>query len=345
MINMNKKIALFAIVLVIVGTIGTVCSSIASIPYLINTTSKIEKELNKESVIYSKDMKIDELDINTKSANVIIKKHDKDNVIVTQKGKETNFSYEVVNIENKLAVIENQNKNDYSKVSNITDFTDYILQQLYSYNIHSIVIYVPNDVDINVATETGYLNVEDDILLNKVAFKTLSGNISLPKEVKELSKLDIKSRNYIQLSMSELLGIKDVHINSNSINIYSDQNDIFIDNIESYIPNNIDINQNNNDYGNVDISTSIPVASNLSINAYKSNVYIDLPIEKYKINFNVKSSQQINIDDIMNKNIISENDYLKYNNTNELNGNLNKNLNGLEKEYKVNVKSEYVNID
>jgi len=34
------------------------------------------------------------------------------------------------------------------------------------------------------------LNVEDHILLNSVVFKTLSGNISLPKEVKELNKLE-----------------------------------------------------------------------------------------------------------------------------------------------------------
>lgn len=341
---MNKKITIFSIILIIIGTIGTICSGIASIPYFIKTSSDIERELNKEYIIYNKEIDINKLNINTKDTNIVIRKHNKNNVIVSKKGNKDNLRYNIENKDNALSISENESKDNYKDIRSFNDFANYVLNEFYSQNTNNIVIYIPNDVDINTYTQSGVLDIQDDIFLNDVIFKTLSGNISLPKQVKNLKKLDIKSKNYIQLSISELLGIKDIYISSNSVNVYSDDNDIFIDNKENYIPNNVNINQDSNDYGNIDIYTEIPIANNLNINAYKSNVSIDLPIDIYKINFNIKSLQRINIDDLMQENKINENDHLKYQDIRELNGNLNKNLDELKKEYKVNIKSEYVSI-
>lgn len=341
---MNKKITVFSIILVIIGTIGTICSGIASIPYFIKTSSDIERELNKEYIIYNKEIDINKLNINTKDTNIVIRKHNKNNVIVSKKRNKDNLRYNIENKDNALSISENESKDNYKDIRSLNDFANYVLNEFYSQNTNNIVIYIPNDVDINTYTQSGVLDIQDDIFLNDVIFKTLSGNISLPKQVKNLKKLDIKSKNYIQLSISELLGIKDIYISSNSVNVYSDDNDIFIDNKENYIPNNVNINQDSNDYGNIDIYTEIPIANNLNINAYKSNVSIDLPIDIYKINFNIKSLQRINIDDLMQENKINENDHLKYQDIRELNGNLNKNLDELKKEYKVNIKSEYVSI-
>ncbi len=341
---MNKKITIFSIILVIIGTIGTICSGIASIPYFIKTSSDIERELNKEYIIYNKEIDINKLNINTKDTNIVIRKHNKNNVIVSKTGNKDNLRYNIENKDNALSISENKSEDNYKDIKNSNDFANYVFNEFYSQNTNNIVIYIPNDVDINTYTQNGILDIQDDIFLNDVTFKTLSGNISLPKEVKDLKKLDIKSKNYTQLSISELLGIKDIYISSNSVNIYSDDNDIFIDNKENYIPNNININQDSNDYGNIDISTEIPIANNLNINAYKSNVSVDLPIDRYKINFNIKSLQRIDIDDLMQENKINENDHLKYQDIKELNGNLNKHLDELKKEYKVNIKSEYVSI-
>ncbi len=344
---MNKKITIFSIILIIVGTIGTICSGIVSIPYFIRASSDIERELNKEYIIYNKEIEVNKLNINTKDTNIVIRKHNKNNVIVSKKGNKNNFGYSFENKDNALYVSENESNENYKHIKDITNFNDfanYMLNEFYSQNANNIVIYIPNDVDINTYTQSGVLDIQDDIFLNDVTFKTLSGNISLPKKIKNLNKLDIKSKNYIQLSISELLGIKDIDISSNSVNIYSDDNDIFIDNKENYVPNNVNINQDSNDYGNVDISTEIPIANNLNINAYNSNVSIDLPIDKYKINFNIKSLQRIDMNDLIQENKINENDNIKYQDIRELNGNLNKNLQELKKEYKVNIKSEYISI-
>ncbi len=341
---MNKKITIFSISLIIIGIIGTICSGIASIPYFIKASSDIEKELNKEYIIYNKEVDINKLNINTKDTNIVIRKHNKNNVIVSKKGNKDNLRYNIENKDNALYISENESRDNYKDIRSSNDFANYVFNEFYSQNTNNIVIYIPNDVDINTYTQSGVLDIQDDIFLNDVTFKTLSGNISLPKKIKSLNKLDIKSKNYTQLSISELLGIKDIYISSNSVNVYSDDNDIFIDNKENYIPNNVNINQDSNDYGNIDISTEIPIANNLNINAYKSNVSVDLPIDRYKINFNIKSLQQIDIDDLIQENKVNENDNLKYQGIKELNGNLNKNLDQLEKEYKVNIKSEYVSI-
>ena len=343
---MNKKLTVFAIVLVIVGIVGTVSSAIASVPYFVNTVSKIEKELNKETVIFNENLKIDKLNVSTKNGQVLIKKHDEDSVMIVQKGKEGSNEYEINNNKNELLIAEKDNKHDAKEVRNLNNLSDLInlmIQEVYSYNVNSIIVYLPNDVDINVSTNTGPLIVGDDVLSKNLTFNTISGNISLPNKVKELDNLEITSNNYIQLSISELLGIKDVKIRSNSVNIYSNENDIFIDNIEEYIPNNMDI-FNNSEYGNINVGVDIPVAKNLNIDAQKSNVNLDLPIGKYKINLDLKSLQNIDISNIFENNIINENERLKYENIRELNGNLNQNVDTLGKEYNVKVKSNDIDI-
>ncbi len=85
--------------------------------------------------------------------------------------------------------------------------------------------------------------------------------------------------------MGEIIGIKDISIVSNSTTIYSNTNDKFIDNIESYIPNNLNITS---DY--IDVTTDIPVANNLDITSYESVTNLDIPINKYKFNFNIKAN-------------------------------------------------------
>ncbi|MGL4914578.1 MAG: hypothetical protein ACRC3Y_19335 [Romboutsia sp.] len=340
---MNKKLTVFAIVLAIVGIIGTVSSGIASVPYFINTASKIEKELNKETVIFNEGISIDKLNINIDEGNVLIKKYDKDSVKIVLKGKEKNNDYEIKNSENELLLTQN-NKNNIPELKTLNDFMDIIIEEIYSYNINSIIVYIPNDVDINVSTNMGSLIVEDDIFLNDFKFKTIGGNISLPNKVKNLESLDIASNNYIQLSMSELLGIKNVKITSNSVNIYSNENDIFIDNMEEHIPNNLDIFQKNGKYGHIELNVDIPVAKNLNIDAQESNTNINLPIEKYKINLDLKSLQSISISNLIEKNIINENEKYKYENIRELKGNINQNLDSLETEYNVKIKSNGIHL-
>ncbi|RDY24711.1 hypothetical protein CHF27_000490 [Romboutsia maritimum] len=346
---MNKKLSIFAVVLIIIGIIGTIFSGIKSMPYFMKVMSNAEKEINRETNIYNKDVDINKLYISTIDSNIVIKKHNKNNIVINEKGKDKYAKFEVNSNENLLEIKQLENSrskvNDFYNIKNLNDLLNIVVENIYKNTNHSIVVYIPKDADIEVITESGNLKIEDDIFLDNLTFKTSLGYVSLPKDILKLSKLDIKSNGSVQLAMSELLGIKDVNIEARDINIYSDDKDIFINDIESYIPENIAINQriNNPNYGNVNINTNIPVANNININGYNSDVTLDLPIQKYKINFDIKSSENILLQGLVNKNIVSDKTTINEN-IREIKGILNKQLENLEKQYNVNVKSQNINI-
>lgn len=339
---MNKKLSIFAIILVIIGGIGTVYSGIKTIPYFTNKAYEIKKEMDKEQTIYNEQIDINKLNIDTINGNVTIKKHNENSVKIIKKGIYSENNYTIENINKELTIREKELNRKYNydlKINNLDDLIKLASSDFYEHN-QNIVIYIPKDVDLNVSTKYGYLKVEDNVLLNNIAFKTINGHISLPKEVKNLNSLDIVSKYYVRVSMGELLGIENVNITSNSIEVYSSDDDIFIEDIEKYIPNNVNLNLESsiNDYSRVDITTEIPVANNVSINGYKSQVELNIPINKYKFNVDMKASENVDVEDSL------DNDNSQNNIIREIKGLLNKNLELLEKEYKMNIKAQYINI-
>ncbi|MGL5328171.1 MAG: hypothetical protein ACRDD7_02805 [Peptostreptococcaceae bacterium] len=341
---MNKKLTIFSIVLIITGIIGTIGFSISSVPYFIDTANQINEEINKESVIFNENINADTLNINVKNSTVVVKKHDSSNFLVTQTGSKENFKYEIKNMENELYITQNEGKikADYKSIKTLKDLTDYLMQNVYS---NSIVVYVPTNVNLKVNTNTGGLNIENDILLNNVAFNTSTGYISLPKQIKDLDKLDIKSNGSIRLSVLELLGIKDVNIKANYLDIYSNDEDIFIDNIENHIPQNINISNNKNYSGQMYIQADAAIANNLNIDAQNSYIDLDLPIKKYNTNFNLKTSDGIELYNLVNEGIISESQYTEYSDIRELDKIFNNNVEQSDKEYKVNIKAQFIELN
>lgn len=346
---MNKKLSIVAIILVIIGGIGTVSSAIASIPYVTNRIYKIDREINKEQTIYKEQIDINKLNIETLNTDILVKKHAENSVKIVKKDIYNESEYTIENKGKELVLREEESK-IYSnrEIKNLDDVMKILISNFYEYK-KSITIYIPSNVDLNVSTQFASIEIEDNILLSNVSFKTLNGNISLPKNVKNLNLLDIVSKNYIRLSMTEILGIKNININSNSINIYSDNNDIFIEDIEKYIPDNININTNSNSnsnedaYSSVDIRTDIPIAKNLSVNAYDSEVNLDIPIDKYKFKFDMKALKNINLEELISIYNI-EFDYPTDDKIRrEIKGYLNKNLQSLEKEYYINIEAQNIN--
>lgn len=341
MMKFNKKLTIFAIILIIIGIIGSVWSGINAVPYFINTLSKIERDSNKEQMLYNEQIIINKIDISTKDTDITIKKHNKPEVVVSKKGNLKYKSYDINKEETKLTIKENTSeKNSTYRIKNLNDLVDVGVEEIFSRGNEQLIIYVPEEIDINVSTRLGDFNIENDIFLDSVVFKTLSGRISMPQEVKELNNLDIVSNENIELSMCEILGIKNVNIESRYAYIHSNENDIFIDNIENYIPENLTINQKSDkeyEYS-IGIDTDTPVAKNLSINNYSGDVNLSLPIDSYKIIFDIKSSDGITIDNLENENDISKE-------IKSINGLLNKSLENLEQEYKVNIKGRLVYIN
>ena len=333
---MNKKLTIFSIILIIVGIIGSICSGIASLPYFVDTVNKMREAVNKEHIIYNKNIDLNKIDISIINDRVTIKKHTGNDVKVSVKGIYEEGKYEVNEDIKTLKINEKETKENYDKFDNLNELINKFIENSLREN-SEVIIYVPNNIDISAYTNYGALRIEDNIFLNEVKFKTVDGSISLPQEVKSLNKLDIISNGHIQLSMGEITGIKDINIVSNSITIYSNANDKFIDNIESYIPNNLNISS---DY--IDVTTDIPLANNLNITSYESVNSLDIPINKYKFNFNIKANS-IDLYNLRERYNL-DNDIYNDRNINEINDLLNKNLDSLEREYNINIKANNVNI-
>ena len=67
---------------------------------------------------------------------------------------------------------------------------------------HHILVYVPDNVDINVNTNNGGLNVSD-VNVNNLNFNTSNGSIALNENC-NINNLTIKSNGFINLKVREV---------------------------------------------------------------------------------------------------------------------------------------------
>lgn len=340
---MNKKLSIFAIILIIIGLVGTIWSGINTMPYFMSEISKAEQEAMKEETIYNKDIvDIKKVTIYTINSNVRIKRNNENKITVNRIGNQDFVRYDVNNNKNTLTIKEIENdKRNYIKQLDFKKLFNNVIESLVSIQNEGIIVYLPDNIDLEVVTASGDLRVESDIVTKEIIFKTSVGRISLPKEVKNIENLQILSSNSIYLDVIELLGVKDVDIECNYLTIYSNENYMFVDNIENYIPLNLNISQYDSDgyNSNVNIKSNIPVAKNLNIKGNDNSVYLQIPIEKYKMNFDISVSENI----YLNNNMFTENAIVGE--VKKIKGILNKDLEGLDQQYNVNIKSDNLEIN
>lgn len=330
---MNKKLSIFAIVLIIVGLIGSIWSGFFSMPYFINKLQDFDAQINEENIIYEKNIDITELNINTNSVNVKIMKSASNKVIVKTKGIYENIDIQVID-SNKILAIKEVDKNlAVKKIKNIDDLTSKLLENTFSSHMNMVIIYVPNDINLNVRTEKGELMVEDDIFLNEFTFDTSNGFLSMSSEVKDLEKLNINSQNDVYLKLGEILGVKEVNIYCNDVYIESDKSNL--NEIEKYLPNKVTIKSNNLDGSTINIESNLPVSKNLNIDGYKSDVNLNLPLDRYKFKFDINVYENIDLNEFIQRyfNIEEVYDLKEFKKTTN---------SDLENEYKINVKSANV---
>lgn len=327
---MNKKLSIFAIVLIVVGLIGTVWSGFFSMPYFINKLQDFDEQVNMENTIYEKNIDVEELNINTNYVNTKIVKSNTNKIVVKSRGLYENTDIQVRDNDKILSVKEVDKNLSMSKIKGVDDFTSKILENVFSNHTNMITIYVPKDINLKVISKSGSLTIENDIFLNEFSFETYSGSLSLPNEVKNLNKLSISSQNYVSLQLGEILGIKEVDIYSNDVYIESDKYNL--EDIEKYLPNKVNIKSNNLDNININIESNLPISKNLTIDGYKSEVNLNLPLDRYKFKFDIKAYENIDLNEFLQKDFDDEKDYdLK-----EFKKTINKDL---KNEYKVNIQA------
>lgn len=286
---MNKKLTIFAGALIIIGTIGTISSSIAAVPFMTEHVNKIIKEASEETIIYEKSVNIDTLNINTGELNVEVKPSNSEKLIVSQCGKINNSNVSVDNNENELILKQNYIQPEFT----VQGFGDAIINEL-NRGSNKIVVYVPNSVDVKVKTAAGSLILEDkNILKENVSFNTNYGSIILPKEVKNLKSLNLSSSGSITLKLSEILGFENVNVSMDGpLSIESMPDDVFIQDIEKYIPKNVNIVSSRYS-SDIKINTTTPIAKDLKIDNKTGHVSINLPIDYYNINCDLIASEEI----------------------------------------------------
>lgn len=327
---MNKKVTIFALVLIVIGIIGTISSSIAAVPFATNYVKKLKKDANEEVTIYEKKVDISQLEIDTKHINVEIRKSNSDKLKIVQLGKTNNKTFTIDNKENDFSIKENDE--NYNFNVQIQGFGDAIIEMM-NLGANKIIVYVPNEVDIKAKTLGGSLIIEDqNVILDNVTFDTVYGRIFLSNEIKNMKNLKISAEDSITLTAGEILGIENVNISSDSyINIKSESGDIFTENIDKYIPNQINV------FGDavmdVDIDSDIPIAKKLNIVNKLGSVNIDLPIDNYNLQFDLSSENAIY--------------HLDGDNSSDMKtfkGSFN-NSNNNKPEYKISIKAENININ
>ncbi|HFQ7766082.1 TPA: DUF4097 family beta strand repeat-containing protein [Clostridioides difficile] len=351
---MNKKLAIFAAVLLVIGIIGTTWSGILVMPSLINFGLEKEAEFKKENKLYQEKVNIDKLDIAVDNINVTIKKSSSEDVRVTTRGNNEFYKYNVT-LKDKTLVVKGERKyeNKIKKIKNFDQLLNTSINSMFSHDYREIIIYVPNNVDINASSISSHLFVYDNVASNTITYKTSYGGFSraiTENKVNRLENLNLISNNNLHLSTKSILGVKNVNIESESLYISSENEDVFINNIEEYIPENVNIKEkigrNSNYESEFYLYSNMPIAKFLDIEVPNSKVRLDIPVNKYKFNCDIKSKEVIeefNNDEEYDNNSYdyehSEEHSNKYRNTREIKGLLNKNLSNLEKEYTIKINS------
>lgn len=333
---MNKKVTIFAVVLIVVGIVGAISSSIAAVPFATRFIKECDKKASKEAILYEKRFDIKQLDIDTKDLNVEIRKSNSDKVKIAKLGAANSDLIKVEENKNLIKVLQNrQNKNINIEIQG---FGDAIINMM-NLGKNKLIIYVPNSVDIQANCRYGDLNIYDSEILNqKLNFETEYSQIALPKKIKNLETLNICSNGDVHLKSSEFLGIENINISTTGgVYLNSEPNEIFIEDVEKFIPKNFNITSSSYSI-DVNISSSIPVANNLNIDNKIGSTYLNLPTQNYNILFDLDASKNIylnNEEDVNNK---KDNDSQK-----TFKGTLKKHENN-EKQYIVKVNSEEIEI-
>ncbi|WP_455538281.1 hypothetical protein [Terrisporobacter sp.] len=248
---MNKKLSVFAIILIIVGLIGLIWSVFFSMPYFINKLQAYSDQINKEHTIYEKNINVNELNIDTNYINMTIVKSNSDKIKIKSKGLYENVDIDITNNNGVLSIREIDKKVKSEKIKGIDDFVSKVFEKKFSNYKNMITVNVPNNINLEAAMKSGSLKVEGDIFLDNFSFNTSSGNLLLPKVFKNLEKLSINSQGYVSLQLAEILGIKEVNIYSS--NVYIGSNETNLQDIEKYLPEKLAIKSNNLEEGDIDI--------------------------------------------------------------------------------------------
>lgn len=291
---MNRKQIIISIVgasLLTIGTVGGIWSGIDAMPQIINN---IQVERNKQSekeVIYNTKEKIEKLNIDATVSNIVVKKHDKPNIIVERSGNKE-ISTTTIESKNNELVIKEERKTVTKETKNVDDIVKYFIDEMYSSYSSQITVYLPEKVNADIKTDYNSIMFEDDIVSDTLNYETSSGYITLNSDM-NFENLNVKSDSDISLAVDEMSGVKNVKVIANSVNIH--ENNSLVN--ESKIPENIEIKTSNKDYDTCDVTiySNVPVAKNLVVDS-TSKVEVDLPIVDYKFNFDVKASRSIEFD-------------------------------------------------
>ncbi|MDM8128648.1 DUF4097 family beta strand repeat-containing protein, partial [Paraclostridium benzoelyticum] len=135
---MNKKITIFAVILIAIGIIGTISSSIAAVPFATNYINECAKKASEKVTIYEKKVNVKQLDIDTKNITVEVKKSNSDKLKIVQVGRLNNNTLTIENKENTFDIKQNEENRHIDM--EIQGFGDAVINML-NLGSNKIIVY------------------------------------------------------------------------------------------------------------------------------------------------------------------------------------------------------------
>lgn len=319
-----------------VGMIGGVLSGVNAIPTLVNKKQVIDNKYNEKEVIFNEVHDVSQLNINLQKSDVVLRKHDSDKILIERTGAKDITNLRCEKGDGILTLSEDYKDAPEKEIKSIDDIVKSVVDDAFSSHISEVTIYLPKEVNVNVSEDSGYLRVDDDVILDSLTYKTNVGSIQLNEYV-EFENLNVTSVNGVSISGSEMLGIKNVKLEGRSIYVHSSEYELSTEELLAKIPDVLEIKCSSPyGYEGVTIETNMPVAKNVNIQT-TSTVDVNLPLLEYKFNFDIKTNKGINFSHMQNDERYYNTSLEKLFNSNNSEFNYDSELQteeGFEKEYK-----------
>ncbi len=295
---MNKRLSVFAVILIVIGFVGTISSSVSTLSNIddvIINVKDYQKELGwyEEKEIYNKKIESSKLIINTMDTDVEINYHEKDYVNIHKVGSVSHSTYEISEVDNVLEITENENNKNFNDVESIKESINIGMSELFNNGDRKIVINLPDKYDIEVNSNYGTLRIRNLKVLNKeLIFNTIQGYINLPIDIKNMENMKINTKGHIYFDPEELKGINNIDIKADSLDILDNKEYMINNSVIDNIPKNINIEtiKTSDKYSDIYVESVLPIAKNLNISNNEGSVSVTLPITEYNTNFDIKSS-------------------------------------------------------
>lgn len=295
--NRIKKTLITAGIILAIGFTGSIITGVRMVPEVINEVYRVQNEIMtatpKEREVFSTAEPVENIDFSSLSGGefTVEIKASSDGIARVKAYEYLDKDINLIssyNAESKTIVIEAQrDRYEIFQQSGITE----TIKRAYDTVIYSlaeerskegqIVIEVPAGVNIKFnGNNYSKLVIKDkSILKDNFSFNSYGGKVELPA-FNDLKNIDIRTNNYLEMDLREIINAESVNLNANNIEIYSNGYAADYKNINK-IPGVVNLSGYD-----VKVETFIPIGREVNIAA--DHIEYEGNLEAYPGKFNLQ---------------------------------------------------------